>query len=295
MPFLPKRMKIDKTKKLVCNLRDKKKYVVHISILKQALNHGLKLKKVHRVIEFNQEAWLKKYIDMNTELRKKASNDFEKDFFKLMNNAVFGKTMENVRKHRDIKLVKTYHKRNKLVSEPNYHTMKLISENLSIIELKKVKVKMKKPIYLGLSILEISKIIMYEFWYDYVKKKYGDMVKLCYMDTDSLVMRYSIEPRERRYAKGYGFMSFARNFSDKYSKYLMDKGIDVSKKFAKAAGKKILKETAKATGDLIGNKIADKITSASKKSHDEVNNEVPKERYIYPKERQKIIDELKLT
>ena len=125
---------------------------------------------------------------MNTKLRKKASNDFEKNFFKLMNNAVFGKTMENVRKHRDIKLVKTDHKRNKLVSEPNYHTMKLISENLSIIEMKKVKVKMKKPIYLGLSILEISKIIMYQFWYDYVKKKYGDMVKLCYMDTDSLIM-----------------------------------------------------------------------------------------------------------
>ena len=188
MPFSPERMKIDKTQKLVCNLHDKRKYVAHISILKQGLDHGLKLKKVHRVIEFNQEAWLKKYIDMNTELRKKASNDFEKDFFKLMNNTVFGKTMENVRKHRDIKLVKTDHKRNKLVSEPNYHTMKLISENLSIIKIKKVKVKMKKPIYLGLSILEISKIIMYEFWYDYVKKKYEDMVKLCYMDTDSLIM-----------------------------------------------------------------------------------------------------------
>ena len=105
-----------------------KKYVVHISILKQALDHGLKLKKVHRVIEFNHKAWLKKYIDINTELRKKASNDFEKDFFKLMNNAVFGKTMENVRKHRDIKLGKTDCKRNKLVFEPNYHTMKLIED-----------------------------------------------------------------------------------------------------------------------------------------------------------------------
>ena len=100
---------------------------------------------------------------MNTELRKKASNDFEKDFFKLMNNTVFGKTIENVRKHRDIKLVKTDHKRNKLVSEPNYHTMNLIAENLSIIKMKKVKVKMNKPIYSGLSILQISKIIMYEF------------------------------------------------------------------------------------------------------------------------------------
>ena len=188
MPFLPERMKIDKTKRLVCNLHDKKKYVVHISILKQALDPGLKLQKVHRAIEFNQKAWLKKYIDINTELRKKASNDFEKDFFRLMNNAVFGKTMENVRKHRDIKLVKTDCKRNKLVSEPNYHTVKLIEENLSIIEMKKVKVKMNKPIYLGLSILEISKATIYEFWYDYVKSKYGNKVKLCYTDTDSLAM-----------------------------------------------------------------------------------------------------------
>ena len=101
-------------------------------------------------------------------------------------------------------------------------------------------------------------------------------------------MRYSIEPRERRYVKGYGFMSFARNFRDKYSKSLMDKGIDVSKKFAKTAGKKILKEKAKATGDLIGNKIADKITSASKKSY---NEEIQSnERHISPKERQKIAD-----
>ena len=189
MPFLPERMKIDKTQKLVCNLHDKKKYVVHISILKQALDDGLKLKKVHRVTEFNREAWLKKYIDINTELRKEALNDFEKDFFKLMNNALFGKTMENVRKHRDIKLVKTDCKKNKLVSEPNYHTVKLISENLSIIQMKKVKVKMNKPIYLGLSILEMSKTKMYEFWYDYMKRKYRDMVKLCYTDI-ALLQRY---------------------------------------------------------------------------------------------------------
>ena len=107
LPFLPKRMKIDKCKKLVCNSRNKKKYIVHIKSLKQAINHGLRLKRVHIIIEFNQEEWLKPYIDVNTELRKLAKNDFEKDFFKLMNNAVFGKTIINIRKHRDIKLVTT--------------------------------------------------------------------------------------------------------------------------------------------------------------------------------------------
>ena len=111
---------------MVCNLYNKKKYVVHINSLKQVLKHGLKLKKVHRIIEFNQEAWLKPYIDMNTELRKLARNDFEKDLFKLMNNSVFGKAIENIRKNRDIKLVTTDKKRSKLVSEPNYHTINLI-------------------------------------------------------------------------------------------------------------------------------------------------------------------------
>ena len=191
--FLPKRMKIDKCKKLVCNLRNKKRYVVHIKSLKQALNHGLKLKKVHRIIEFNQEVWLKPYIDINTELRKLAKNDFEKDFFKLMNNAVFGKTRENIRKHRDIKSVTTDKRRSKLVLEPNYHTINYISEDLSITEMNKTKVKMNKPIFLGLSILEISKLLIYEFWYDYMKPKYGNNVKLCYMDTDSFIMNIKTE------------------------------------------------------------------------------------------------------
>ena len=125
---------------------------------------------------------------MNTELRKKAQNEFEKNFFKLMNNSVFGKTMENVRKHRDIKLVTTDEKRNKLVSEPNYHTTKHFSENLLAIEMKKTKLKMNKPVYLGMSILDISKTLMYEFWYDYINPKYGDRAKLCYTDTHSFII-----------------------------------------------------------------------------------------------------------
>ena len=188
LPFLSERMKSDKCNKLVCNLLNEKKYVTHINSLKQALNHGLKLKKIHRIIEFNQEAWFKPYIGMNTELRKAAKNDFEKDLFKLMNNSVFGKTMENIRKHKDIKLVTTDKKRSKLASEPNYHTSNLISGDLSIIEMKKTKVKMSKSIYLGLSIMEISKILMYKFWYDFMKPKYDNDVKLCYMDRDSFIM-----------------------------------------------------------------------------------------------------------
>ena len=168
LPFLPERIKINNGSKLVCCLYDKNNYVVHIRSLKHALNHGLILKKANGIIQFNQEAWLKEYIDMNTELRKQAKNGFEKEFFKLKNNSVFGKTMENVRNHR----VTEVKRRNRLVVETNYWAIKGFSENLVLIE-------MKKPIYLGFSILDLSKIVMYEFWYEYMKPKYVDNVKLC--------------------------------------------------------------------------------------------------------------------
>ena len=125
MRFLTERKKLQKVEKLVCSIEDKE-YVIHIRALKQALNHGLILKDEHRVIKFNQEAWLNPYIDMNNKSRKEAKNEFENDFFELMNNFIFGKRMENVRKHRDIKLVTTEEKRIKLVSETNYHTTKTI-------------------------------------------------------------------------------------------------------------------------------------------------------------------------
>ena len=140
---------------------------------------------------------------MNTKLKTEAKNDFEKDFFKLMNNAVFGKTMENVRKHRDIKLVTTDKRRNQLASEPNYHTPNYFSKNLMAIEMKKnkkknksktkTKVKMNKSIYLSMSILDISKTLMYESWYDYIKPKYQDNAKLCYMDTNNFVIHIKTE------------------------------------------------------------------------------------------------------
>ena len=193
LPFSSKRMKIRKCNKLVCNLYDKKEYVVHITPLKQELNCGLILKKVHRVLQLNQETWLKPYIIKTTKLRIEVKNDFEKDFFKLMSNSVFEKAMENVRKHRDIKLVTTDKRRNQLVSEPNYYTTKLFSKDVLAIEMKKKKVKLNTPVHLGLPILDISKTLMYQFWYDYIKPKYQNNAKLCYMDTDSFIIHIKTE------------------------------------------------------------------------------------------------------
>ena len=125
---------------------------------------------------------------MNIEKRKNAKNEFEKNFFKLMNNSVFGKIMEKVRNHRDIKLVTSDKRRKRLVSEPNYHSHKKFSDHLMAIEMKKTRIKMTKPLYLSMSILDISKTLMYKFWYDYINPKYGDKEKLCYTDTDSFII-----------------------------------------------------------------------------------------------------------
>ena len=167
-------MTINKCPKIVCNVADKEKYSIHIVALKQALNHCLVLKKVHSVIRFRQEAWLKPYIDLNTELRRDAKNEFEKDFYKLKMNSTYGKTVQNDRKHRDIKLVTAEYKRNKLASESNYHSTKCISKHLLVMEMKKIEVKINKPIYLGQAVLALSKTLMFEFWYDYLKPMYGD-------------------------------------------------------------------------------------------------------------------------
>ena len=188
LPFICERMEINGVEKLVPNLRDKKNYVIHIQALNQALQHGLRLDRIHQAIEFNQSPWLKTYIDFNTKLRMAATNDFEKDFFKLMNNSVFGKTMENIRKHRNIGLVTTEEKYLHTVMKPNFKSGVLFGENLMGCEMGKIKVVMNKPVYLGQGIPDLSKIVMYEFHYDYMVPKYGlEKLKLCYMDTDSLV------------------------------------------------------------------------------------------------------------
>ena len=192
LPFMCEHMKISGVDKLVPNLYYKKRYIIHIRALKQALKHGLALERIHKAIEFKQLAWMKEYIDFNTKLRTAAASDFEKDFYKLMNNSVFGKTMENIRKHRNIKLVTNREVYLKAVIKPNIKSGTLFGANLMGCEMEKIKVVMNKPVYLGQAILDLSKIVMYEFHYNYMKRKYdNDSLTLCFMDMDSLI--YIIE------------------------------------------------------------------------------------------------------
>ena len=190
LPFLIEKIKIGR-----------EGYVVHIKALDQALSHGLKLKKVHRVIEFRQSKWMKPYIMLNTRLRTAAKNEFEKDFFKLMNNSVFGKTMENIRNHKDMKLVTSDKKYLKYVMKPNFKDGHPFSKHLFAVEMGKTEIMMNKPVYLGQAILDLSKTLMYEFHYEYMRRKYGSKVNLCYMDTDSFVYEIETEDFYRDIAK----------------------------------------------------------------------------------------------
>ena len=193
-PLCPEKVKCKNgVEKLIPNLRDKKKYVLHYKNLIQCLDMGLKIKHIHRGIRFVESEWMKPYIDKNTNLRSKAKNNFEKDFYKLMNNSVFGKTMENIRNRVDVKLVNTKEKLRKLVAKPNFKSRKIFNENLVSVHMKKTKLTMNKPVYLGMCILDLSKTIMYDFHYNYIKSKYGDKAKLLFTDTDSLMYEIQTE------------------------------------------------------------------------------------------------------
>lgn len=179
-------MKINDTELLVGTLNNKKNYIIHYKLLKLYMDLGLKLTKIHKIIKFSQKPWLKPYIEYNTQKRKEAKNAFEKDYYKLMINSVYGKTMENVRKHQDIKIVTDPEKLKKLVSKPSYDNIKIFDENCVAVHMKKNKVTLNKPIYIGFTVLELSKYIMFDFHYNVMKKKYGDNIKLLFTDTDSL-------------------------------------------------------------------------------------------------------------
>ena len=180
--------------KLMPNLRNKEKYVLHYKNLSQYLDLGLRLTRIHRGIKFEESEWLKSYIDTNTKLRTKAKNNFEKDFFKLMNNSVFGKTIENIRKRVNVKLVNDRVKAKKLTAMPNFKHLNIFCEELIAVHMKKTSLTMNKPTYLGMCILDLSKTIMYDFHYNYIKQKYGNKAKLLFTDTDSLM--YEIETED---------------------------------------------------------------------------------------------------
>ena len=192
-PLAPEQIVVNKVEKLISNLCNKKKYVIHYKNLKQCLNLGLKLANIHRGIKFKESQWLKKYIALNTDLRTKARNEFEKDFFKVMNNSVFGKTMENIRNRVNIKLVTDKKKAEKLAAKPNFKHCNIFDENLIALHMKKTSLTMNKPVYLGMNILDLSKILMFDFHYNYIKKKYGDKAKLLFTDTDSLMYKIQTE------------------------------------------------------------------------------------------------------
>ena len=180
--------------KLIPTLNNKEKYVLHYRNLQLYTDLGLKVTEVHRALEFNQSPWLKQYIDFNTEKRKNAKNAFEKDFFKLMNNSVFGKTMENIRKRVDVRLVTDEKRLLKYCSKPTYVSSKIFNENLVAVHKIKETLTLNRPAYLGMCILDLSKTLMYDFHYNYIKKKYGNKAKLLFTDTDSLT--YEIEAED---------------------------------------------------------------------------------------------------
>ena len=180
--------------KLVPNLNNKKKYVVHYEILKLYIELGMKVTKIHRGIKCNEKEWMKPYIMLNTNMRASAKNEFEKDFYKLMNNSVFGKTMENIRNRVDIQLVNCEKKALKLFGKTNYDKCTIFSENLIAVHMKKTKIIFNKPIYTAMSVLDLGKTLMFDLHYNYIKKKYGEKAQLLFTDTDSL--EYEIETED---------------------------------------------------------------------------------------------------
>ena len=218
----PERLKRDGVEKLIPNLFNKKKYVLHRENLKLYLELGLKLKKIHRRIRFREEPWMKFYIELNTDLRTKGKNDFEKDFFKLMNNSAFGKTMENIRNRVDVQLV-TLH------------------ENLIAVHLKRIKLTFNKPVYCGMAILDISKTLIYDFHYRYILPKFGSKQKLLFTDTDSLC--YEIETKDffADIAEDVDAMFDTSNFPKDHVSRIQGKNKKIPGMMKDEAGGKIIK------------------------------------------------------
>lgn len=210
MPFCASHVKPENCSqsKLMCTLENKERYVIHFKNLVQCLQHGLRLTKIHRVLEFTEEAWLKPYIEFNTKLRAASKNEFEKNFFKLLINSIFGKTIESDRKKRDIKLASSWASARKLILKPNFLRSTIIDENFVIIEMSKTQILANKPVFCGYSILEFAKYKMYSFHYLYVIPNLSPFFKinLLYQDTDSQVYSFTLKENADKNLSFYDFM-----------------------------------------------------------------------------------------
>ena len=186
-PLAPEKALVNGVEKLIGSFKPRKNYAVHYRNLRLYLEMGMRLTAVHRGISFYQSPWMEKYIMKNRELRKTAANSFEKDFFKLMNNSVFGKTIENIRKRQNIILVDNRKKASQLSTKPNFDRTTIFDRNLIAVHVKKTEVYFNKPIYVGQAILDLSKTLMFDFHYDYIREKYDSKAELLFTDTDSLL------------------------------------------------------------------------------------------------------------
>ena len=186
-PLAPEKINVDGVEKLISHFKPRKNYVVHYRILRQYLELGMKITAVHRGISFFQSSWMEPYIRKNTELRKQATNNSDKDLFKLMNNSVFGKTIENIRKRQNIFLIDKLKKAKRLVNKPNFERATIFDKNLIAIHMKKTEIYFNKPVYVGQAILDLSKMLMFDFHYNYIKDKYKEKAELVFTDTDSLL------------------------------------------------------------------------------------------------------------
>ena len=195
--------------KLIPTLNNKKEYVVHYRNLQLYMDLGLKVTKVHRALKFKQSPWLKQYIDVNTNKRKEANTSFEKDFFKLMNNSIFGKTMENLRKRVDVRLVTEVNQFIKLTSKLTFVSSKIFNKNLVAGHKITETLKLNRPAYIGMCILDLSKTLMYVFHYNYIKKEYGSRAKLLFTETDSLTYEIETKMYIKTFGKGRNFLTIA--------------------------------------------------------------------------------------
>ena len=265
-PLAPERLMTNGVEKLIPNLNDKKHYVLHYESLKQYESLGLKITHIHRGIKFEESDWMKQYIDLNTNLRAKAKNDFEKDFFKLMNNSVYGKTIENLRKRVNISLVNSEKKAKRLTAKPNFKKCTIFSKNLCAIEMRKTQIYFNKPVYLGMCILDLSKTLMYDFHYNYIKPKYKERAKLLFTDTDSLAYEIQTEDFYRDISPDVQATFDTSNFSENHpSGILTGANKKVIGMFKDEAGGKIIEEFVSLRAKLYSYKMFESKTQERKR------------------------------